>query len=310
MICKICGQNVKNKGITSHLRKHKMSDKEYYDKYIKSDADGICKVCGKPTKFFGNVLGYGTYCGNSCAQKDNATRQKYEQTCLKKYGATNVYASNYGKNKIKETCRNKYGTDYAFQSNEVREHIKQTNMQKYGVENPQQNREIKKKTSQTNIKRYGNECALQNPALWKKAVHTMKENGNYSKLEDMLEQFFIQNKIKYESQYKDTRYPFHCDFYLPIYDMFIEINGYWHHNGHFFNKNNKEDLKIVKIWTEKSTTRPQYKVALDVWTNKDIQKYNAAKKNKLNYIVLWNKTDIEQFMKNFANYKPKNGLGI
>ena len=27
MICKICGQDVKNKGITSHLRKHKMSKK-------------------------------------------------------------------------------------------------------------------------------------------------------------------------------------------------------------------------------------------------------------------------------------------
>lgn len=39
MICKICGQEVQNKGITSHLRKHKLSDKEYYDTYIKTESD-------------------------------------------------------------------------------------------------------------------------------------------------------------------------------------------------------------------------------------------------------------------------------
>lgn len=302
MICKICGQDVKNKGITSHLRKHKMSDKEYYDKYVKSDSDGICKVCGKPTKFFGNVLGYGTYCGNSCAQLDPDTRDKYKQTCLDKYDAENVYASDYGKDKIKETCLKKFGTEYAFQSKVVQDKIKQTNIKKYGVENPQQNKEIKDKTTHTNLMKYGNACAVHNPDIWNKAVSTMKKNGNYSKLEDTLEQFFIQNKIKYIAQYKDIRYPFHCDFYLPAYDMFIEINGYWHHNGHFFNKRNKKDLETVQIWIDKSKTRPQYKVALDVWTNKDVQKYKCAKKNKLNYIVLWNKNEVQQFIQHFTNY--------
>ena len=101
---------------------------------------------------------------------------------------------------------------------------KEVNIIEKGLEEREKNllkrqdeiQEIKNKTSQTNIKRYGNKCAVQNPTLWKKAVHTMKENGNYSKLEDILEQFFIQNKIKYKSQYKETRYPFHCDFYRRL----------------------------------------------------------------------------------------------
>ena len=298
MICKICSQDVKNKGITSHLRKHKLTDKEYYDKYVKSDNDGICKICGKPTKFFGNVLGYGTYCSNSCAQLDPETRAKYEQTCLDRYGATNVYASDYGKDQIKKTCLAKYGTEYALQSDEVKEHIKETNLAKYGVENPQQNKEIREKTSQTNLDKYGNKCAVHDPKVWKKAVHTMKKNGNYSRLEDKLEQFFKDNNIDYTIQYKDKRYPFHCDFYLPKTDTFIEINGYWHHRDHFYDKNNVEDVNIVKQWTKLSKTKPQYRVALEVWTIRDVQKYEAAKKNKLNYIVLWNKTDVENYITN------------
>ncbi len=300
MICKICGQDVKNKGITSHLRKHKLTDKEYYDKYVKSDSNGICKVCGKPTKFFGNILGYATYCGKSCAQLDPDTRDKYKQTCLDKYGAENVYASEYGKAKIKETCQKHYGTDYALQAKEIKERIKQTNLIKYGCENPQQNKEVKAKTSQTCLERYGNACAIHGKEQWKKAVQTMKKNGHYSKLELSLEQFFNDNNIKYIPQYSDDRYPFSCDFYLPYYDMFIEVNVYWHHNDHFFNSKNEDDLNTVNIWQEKSKTKSQYKVALDVWTNRDIQKYRAAKQNKLNYIVLWNKEQINQFMTNFT----------
>ena len=115
MICKICGQEVQNKGITSHLRKHKLSDKEYYDTYIKTESEGKCKICGQPTKFFGNVRGYGIYCCNSCAQLDPETRDKYKQTCRKLYGSDNVFSSEYGKEKIKQSCIEHFGTEYAFQ---------------------------------------------------------------------------------------------------------------------------------------------------------------------------------------------------
>ena len=139
----------------------------------------------------------------------------------------------------------------------------------------------------------------------------MKKNGNYSKLEDKLEKFFIESNISYIPQYKDARYPTHCDFYLPYTDTFIEINGYWHHNNHFYDKNNKEDLETLKIWKEKSKTKPQYKVAIEVWTIRDVKKLNYAKQNNLNYIVLWSKQDVDLFIKNFTNIiTTKKGLGI
>lgn len=131
----------------------------------------------------------------------------------------------------------------------------------------------------------------------------MKKNGHYSKLELYLEQFFTSNNIKYEPNYsKDPRYPFHCDFYLPEIDTFIEINNFWHHNSHFYDCNNDNDIKIANYWKEKSKEKPQYKVALEVWTIRDVNKRNCAIKNNLNYIVLWNKDDIDLFIKTFTNH--------
>lgn len=174
MICKICNNNVNIIG--RHVKIHGFSGKEYYDKYVKkSNNEGICLMCGKSTVFIGITYGYRKHCSNTCAQLNPKTRDKYAKTCLKKYGATNVYASDYGKEQIKKTCLAKYGTEYAIQSDEVKIHIKQTNLAKYGVENPQQNKEIKEKTSQTNLDRYGNKCAVHDPKIWKKAVHTMKK---------------------------------------------------------------------------------------------------------------------------------------
>ncbi len=34
MICKICGQDIGNKGFCSHLRIHHIKDKDYYDTYV------------------------------------------------------------------------------------------------------------------------------------------------------------------------------------------------------------------------------------------------------------------------------------
>lgn len=34
-----------------HIRTHKMTKREYYDKFIKEEGEGIC-FCGTPTNFF------------------------------------------------------------------------------------------------------------------------------------------------------------------------------------------------------------------------------------------------------------------
>jgi len=49
-ICLLCGDKI-GKDI-NHLRyEHKLSSKEYYDKYVKKEKDGICEVSGKESEF-------------------------------------------------------------------------------------------------------------------------------------------------------------------------------------------------------------------------------------------------------------------
>ena len=48
MQCKICGKQSKRLGQHVSMM-HKISAKDYYDKYLKQLNDGICPMCGKET---------------------------------------------------------------------------------------------------------------------------------------------------------------------------------------------------------------------------------------------------------------------
>jgi hypothetical protein len=68
MKCEICGKEFKNyKSLGAHLRTHKITSKEYYDRFLKKDGEGICPVCGKETSFKNLNLGYYNFCSCKCA---------------------------------------------------------------------------------------------------------------------------------------------------------------------------------------------------------------------------------------------------
>lgn len=137
--CKICGKECLDKGFGSHLsHQHKTNAKDYYDKYIKSEDEGKCVDCGADTSFGTIKTGYAKHC-KYCAKllgleaarvkyggapaKNPEVMAKMKATCMERYGAENVYASEYGKAKIKETCQKRYGTDYVSQSQEFKDKI-------------------------------------------------------------------------------------------------------------------------------------------------------------------------------------------
>ena len=96
-----------------------------------------------------------------------------------------------------------------------------------------------------------------------------------------------------ECEYTDeSRYPYHCDFYIPERDMFIELNAFWTHQpeeGWYNEKSSvhrsmREELKNkFPNWSPMS------------WWTSDVKKRKTAKKNNLNYVVLWNEQDIEDW---------------
>jgi len=177
VICKICGKEYKRIG--GHVRQsHKMTPKEYYDKYLKKPGEGICPVTGKPTTFMNIQDGYCRYASEGAVARDPVVKEKRRQTCLKKYGVEHPTQALEVKEKTKQTCLKKYGVINIAQLEGVQEKRKQTCLKKYGVEYSSQAPEVKEKVRQTCLKKYGVEYSSQAPEVKEKAIQTcLKKYG-------------------------------------------------------------------------------------------------------------------------------------
>lgn len=327
MICDICNKEFKTYvGLSCHIRQsHNITSQEYYDKYIRKEGEGFCNVCQKPTSFRNFHIGYSRFCCGKCVQNSEETKSKIQQTCLDRYDSKNVYASEYGKQKCRETWLENLGVENPFQSEEVKGKIKQTNLERYNSEYSFQSKEIKdkikntkeerygnsnynniKKARKTNLEKYGVDCILKREDVVKlknseenkkKQYNTKKKNNtfNTSKIEQELEIELRKIFPKLKTQYKSKNYPFHCDYYIPELDLYIEYNGTWTHGFHFFDKDNQEDLDKLEKWKNKNSK--YYNSAIKTWTQRDILKLETAIKNHLNYVVWFNQEQAYEWVK-------------
>ena len=261
-------------------------------------------------------------------------QQKAKQTILEKYGVEHSMQNEEVKNKLKQTMLNRYGVEHSMQLEDVKNKIKQTCLKKYGVENPQQNKDIKNKTIQTMIKKYGVENPQQVKEIHEKTIKTCLEkygvenpmqninilnksfisrfknsHGGTSKLEDNVHDYLIlnidNNTIR---QHKDQLYPYFCDFYLPKYNLYLEINGMWTHNDHPYDENNIYDIETLNLWKQKALKSAYYKSAIQTWTIDDVNKRTTAKKNKLNYLEIFSNdlNIIHEKINQYINNEYKN----
>ena len=131
-------------------------------------------------------------------------------------------------------------------------------------------------------------CGIEKQIVSKRINKTF----NTSSIEDNLSILLESKFSKVFRQYnRDPRYPYQCDFYIPERDMFIELNAFWTHDTHWYNPNSSRDRTKRKQLLEKyKKTWGEF-----AWWTSDIKKRNAAKKNNLNYVVLWNEQDIDDW---------------
>ena len=292
--------------ITNYLKnryKYYDSIKEVLDR-IKFHIDNrpICKYCGNPSKYYGG-LKYSEYCCLSC--KSLNTRDKAKNTSLKGYGVAHYT----NREKFKETCLKKYGVTNPQQSDVIREKTKQTCIERYGVDNYAKTKECSNKIKQTCIERYGVDNIFKtkkskenfiNHKTVEKIICTKKRNNtfNTSKSEEILYQYIKEKFPSVRRQYKDERYPYCCDFYIPELDLFLELNGTWTHGGHAYDKNSIADQVKVQRWKFKNTK--YYNNAINIWTERDVNKRNKAKENNLNYKEVWTLEEGKEFIDKLA----------
>ena len=135
----------------------------------------------------------------------------------------------------------------------------------------------------------GNGCPMCGQ---RKALLALQKSQPEEKLFEQLIETFRKNDV-FRQYNKDKRYPFACDFYIKSLDLFIEYNGYYMHGGHWFDENSDDDKNKAEKWLD--ATNPQSDVAFETWVIRDVNKRNSARNHNLNYIVLWNENDIEEW---------------
>ena len=136
--------------------------------------------------------------------------------------------------------------------------------------------------------------AYKTKDLLNKITATKRKNNtfNTSKPEQLTKELLQQKFDKVLTQYKDERYPYLCDFYIPQLDLFIECNYHWTHGKEPYDENNVEHQNILKLW--KSKNIKFYNNAIHTWTELDPKKLEHLKKNKLNYKIFYS---FEEFLK-------------
>ena len=160
-------------------------------------------------------------------------------TCLNKYGKESYSETKEYKLKARERNLEINKCEYYFQSKEFKIKSEKTQIERYGVSkynNPEKNKE-------TCLKRYGCEYISQNPEIFKKqqlSGYRIKEYKNMT-YQGSYELDFLMNfydKLKIEKpksiryNYNDKTKIYFPDFYLPEYNLIVEIKSKYTYELH------------------------------------------------------------------------------
>ena len=247
--------------------------------------------------------------GFNCSSKSEIVKEKTKQTCLKRYGVEYTGQIEEAKEKSKKTCLEKYGSEYYIGSKDCLEKTIEFSKQNYNVDWFTKSEEIKNKAKETMLKRYGVEYSMQIPKnkeymsylmssyeMQERRYNTMKRNHTFNS-SSTEEEFFLYIKSRFPTvvrQYKDkNRYPYFCDFYIPELDYFIELQGYYTHGKHPFDPNSNEDLQLIEYYKNKYGEDCQ---PITIWSIKDVEKRDCAKRNHLNFKEVWSLEDGKNFV--------------
>ena len=278
----------------------------------KIDIRPVCKICGKPVKFFNNSKGFGIYCCSKCAMSDeeNVSRQrttfnsrhtkeeileKTRQTKLKKYGDPHYN----NKEKCKQTCLKKYGVDNPMKSEEAKTKSRQTCLKKYGTEyylnseifliNKEQYNEKVKKTC---IARYGVESPMQLNEVKQKVNQTCMdrygvkwncmrhEAHNSRNMNSKPNEFFAELLTKNDIEFEREFIIGNLSYDFKVHDILIEINPAPTHNINWnpFSKTRVIDKNYHKLKSD--TARVNGFRCIHVWEWDDLNKIILMLKSK------------------------------
>ena len=243
---------------------------------------------------------------------DNVEKRniKIQNTKFQRCGYKNNFSSPDPKLNGRAKCKELYGDEEIFRTEHFKKVTARNNIKKFGKKSYSQTDEYKNlfkdkewverrenKKSETVEVRYGCKYISQVKEFKDKRLNTLRKNKtfNTSKPEQRCYELLKSRFIDTINHYKDERYPFECDLYIPSKDLFIELNFFWTHYKEPFDKNNQEHLKRLDILKSKNTKF--YRNAIYTWADLDVRKLKTFIDNKLNYKIFYREKEFVEWFK-------------
>jgi len=247
------------RALTAHLRTHNILIKEYYDNFYKREKEGLCERCFDKTSFRGFITGYLKYCSQSCSSKSEDVKEKISKSKTGiKQGSEQIEKRINNTNqelkeqKRKQTSLKRYGVDNPSKLKTISDKISSSNSGKKCIRTPDHQQKIirSKKLNGTLGHKSKTKDSIRNSLLRlyqsENPPITISDNtgghhktGYYENLfyrssyELIFIKFCKENNILLESaetkefrvlyQYLEKKHFYYPDFYLPEYDIIIEV---------------------------------------------------------------------------------------
>ncbi len=272
--CQICKKVCKTlAGLSNHIKIHNISNKEYYDTYLKMDKEEYCNnpLCYNFVNYMG-FHGYQKHCSTKCSTLNPDTQLQMKSTMFKKHGVEHALQSESIFIKMKQNNLEKFGTEFPVQLKDSKEKTKQTCLKRYGVDNPNKSEIVKKKLLKSregkfdwnNRKKSKVTCLTKYGVINVSQIEEVKQKKNTKQFKEKRRQYilnggaahcnkFVQNPSKpqielFKLVQQVTPYPimnYPClnksiDIVIPSLSLAIKYDGsYWHQDKEADNKRQK-----------------------------------------------------------------------
>ena len=275
-VCAICGKPFAGvRPFSTHISKvHHIDSKAYYDTYAKDAGEGICPVCGKPTKFRSMAEGYKVCCSHACSgkhfssdvEKVKARQAKIEATSMAKFGVKNGGGSKQALEKAQKTNLAKRGVQWVMQDKKVVRTSQDTCMAKYNATTYVHSVEGTERVNATVMSKFNRKNYFSGPeghALAREGMLAKHGVDNPMKSPDILSRKIANEKAKYNGKFfvqtdefkqesKDTQFAEYGTWYSASKEgraRYQEIMMHQHDVPEYFQS---EDFRIKNAATLKA----------------------------------------------------------
>jgi len=228
-----------------------ISNNNYINKQLKKYEIYVCKNCSHIHRKKTMLERYGV----EYYSKHKDFKDKVEKTSLDRYNVSNYTKTTEYIEKSKNTSNIKYGEDHYMKNNDNYKKLQETLIFRYGVDNPSKINGVNiEKRILTNLSKYGVEHAIQNDIVFNKKVNRKKIDELYYDSSYELKFInFCKEKEIYIERMKGIKYKFddkekvyYPDFYLPKYNLIVEIKSKYTYNCDF-NKNISKQESCINM---------------------------------------------------------------